>query len=150
MQITSSIGFKLAKVLRLKRRFIDERAKPLGLSRTQWQVLFWMKELGPCSQKFLVKKLEIDKGHLARILNQFEKDSVVTRKPDKQDRRVLLVNLTNKAEKKYIAHLEKILDEENEILTQGLNKKEEMALKKLLTNMEINMKAALIRSQEGI
>jgi len=77
-----TIGFQLAKILKLKRRFIDIEMKELGLSRTGWQVLFWLTILAPCSQKELLKNLDIDAGHLARVklLAQVEEnvESVLT------------------------------------------------------------------------
>lgn len=139
MDISLCLGSKIAKILRLKRRFIDDKVKPLGLTRTQWQTLFWMNELGPCTQKDLLQQLDIDKGHLARVLEDFEKNHIITRSPTEADRRILSVKLTAKGYKRYIPPLQKILEEENIILTTGFSHKEENLLRELLDKMQKNL-----------
>lgn len=94
MKIKESVGFQLIKILKLKRHFIDHEMKKLELSRTEWRVLLWMKILGHCSQKELLKNLEIDAAHLARLLERFEKNKVIVRKQVETDRRSLFVELT--------------------------------------------------------
>lgn len=139
MNISLSLGSKLANILRLKRRFIDDNVKPIGLTRTQWQVLFWTKALEPCTQKDLLQKLEMDKGHLARVLADFEKNRIITRYPLPEDRRILLVKLTTLGYKRYIPYLEEVLDHENDILIHGFTHKEQELLRALLERMQTNL-----------
>ena len=52
-----SIGYRLNKILKLKRRFIDQDMQSLNLSRTQWLTLVWIQNLGSsCWQKDLLAK----------------------------------------------------------------------------------------------
>lgn len=139
MNIKESIGFSLVKVLRLKRAFIDKKMKIVDLSRTQWRVLFWMNILGACSQKTLLEHLEIDAAHLTRVLDEFEKKSLIKRKSIPTDRRSLFVELTPSGKKKYIPFLTEMLAEENTILTKSFTAKEQKELIRLLKKMEDNM-----------
>lgn len=147
MDLKESIGFRLVKVLQLKRAFIDQKMKKINLSRTQWRVLFWMKILGSCSQKELLGRLEIDAAHLTRVLDEFEKNSVVRRKSIPTDRRALFVELTKEGEKKYIPFLTDMLTEENDILTNNLTENEKNELIRLLKKMEGNMDEYLKESK---
>jgi DNA-binding MarR family transcriptional regulator len=143
MDITTSLGFRLAKVLRLKRNLTDRAMKKLDLSRTQWRVLLWMTALGSCTQKDLLNQMDIDPGHLARVLDEFEKNKIILRSPLKEDRRVLFIKITTKGKKKYIPDLKKVLKEENAILVNGLTLDEQNKLSKALEKIENNIELAL-------
>ncbi len=137
--ITTSIGFQLARVLKLKRKFIDGEMKKIGLSRTQWQTLLWMKILGPCSQKELLQNLDIDAGHLTRVLDEFEKNKYITRTAVADDRRALFIQMTKRCEQKLIPHLENSLAIENALLLKGLSTNENKMLAQLLQKLAKNM-----------
>lgn len=143
MNITSSLGYKLAELLRLKRCFIDQRVKKLELSRTQWRVLVWLSILGPCLQQALLTALDIDPGHLTRVLDEFEKNKIISRTRLKEDRRALFIEITKRGEAKYISTLKKVLKEENTILMTGLSEKEKNFLMKILEKVKLNMETAL-------
>ena len=69
-----TLGFQLAKMAKLKRQLIDAYVADIGLSKTEWQALFWLNKLGDCTQKELLKNLDVDAGHLARVLEKLEQD----------------------------------------------------------------------------
>jgi DNA-binding MarR family transcriptional regulator len=147
-KIRSTVGFQLAHILKLKRRFIDLEMKKLSLSRTQWQVLLWMKILGPCSQKELLKNLDIDAAHLARVLEEFEKNNYVIRMPMPDDRRALSIQLTTFSKEKVMPHLEATLAKENAILLKGLSINDKKNLGKLLEKLTNNMNLILKKEQQ--
>lgn len=141
--IEDMVGFRLAKILKLKRRFVDAELKSLELSRTQWQVLLWLRILGSCTQKELLHNLDIDAAHLARILEEFEKKEFVVRSTSKEDRRSLIVQLTPYSQRKLIPKIEAALEKENTHLLKGLKADEKQTLKKILEILENNIKQAL-------
>jgi DNA-binding MarR family transcriptional regulator len=149
MNIRESLGFKLVKILKLKRCLTDLKMKKFGLSRTQWRVLLWMKILGPCSQKELLTNLEIDPGHLARVLDEFEKNKYIVRTPLKSDRRALHIETTKLCHQKLMPHLQKTLEEENAILIDGLTVNEKNALLSTLEKIEKNMEKILKTKSAG-
>lgn len=134
-----SVGSRLARIMWLKRRFIDIAMKPLNMSRTQWQTLHWLNMLTPCTQKQLLNYMDIDGGQLARTLDEFEKNNIITRKPLVEDRRCLLVELTSYAKKKLIPHLEKIFEKENTILLDNISISDKKILMRLLEKIESNI-----------
>jgi MarR family transcriptional regulator for hemolysin len=138
-----SIGFKLAKVLKLKRRYIDIEMKALGLSRTQWQTLTSLNILGPCAQKDLLKNMDIDAAHLARVLESLEKSNYIIRTPIKNNRRSLLVQMTPQSQKRFVPLLEKTLTTENALLLKNISTADQKKLKALLEVFITNMEHAL-------
>ena len=134
-----SFGFRLARIMWLKRRFIDIAMKPLNMTRTQWQTLHWINMISPCTQKQLLSYMDIDAGQLARTLDEFEKNNIITRKPLPEDRRCLVVELTPHAKKKFIPHLENVFEEENNILLSGISTTDKKKLIDLLEKIERNI-----------
>lgn len=141
--IAYPIGVQLAKIIKLKRRYIDKEMKALALCRTQWQTLISLKFIGPCPQKDLLNYLDMDAPQLARILESLEKTNYVTRTPIKNNRRSLWVEMTPHAKKRFIPHIEKVLETENALLLKGLKLEEKKSLEKLLLILEKNMEIAL-------
>ena len=52
--------------------------------------------LGPLSQALLCKKLLLSSGNIVKVVDNLERDGLVTRNNDPRDRRVYLVTLTEK------------------------------------------------------
>lgn len=137
------IGTRLAKILKLKRRYIDHEMKDLELSRTQWQTLVSLKFIGPCPQKDLLNYLDMDAPQLARILETLEKRNYILRTPIKNNRRSLWVEMTPHAKKHFIPRIDNVLDNENLLLLKGLKPEEKKLLERLLFILEKNMEIAL-------
>jgi DNA-binding MarR family transcriptional regulator len=138
-----SVGFRLTKIICLKRRYIDREMKPFGVTRMQWQTLHWLNSVNPCTQKELLSHMDIDAAQLARILDDFEKNNLITRAPLPDDRRCLLVTLTPHAKKQLIPQLEKALATENDILLDGIHFADQKKLMQLLETIENNIESVL-------
>ena len=138
-----TIGFQLLKILKLTRKFIDIEMKELKISRIEWQVLFWMSILGSCSQKELLKNLEIDAGYLARVLEGFEEKGYITRTPIQGNRRSSFIQMTEYYKQSLMPHIQATIDKEGSILLNGINDKDKDFFIKLLNQLETNMKATL-------
>lgn len=81
----------IARILRHK---FDLRAKELGLTRAQWQVLGILRRCPGISQARLADKLEVRPITLTRLLDRLEKTGWVERRLDADDRRVRRLYLT--------------------------------------------------------
>lgn len=143
--VKQSIGSSIAKILKLKRMLLDNKMKSFGLSRTQWQVLLWMKDLGSCSQQQLLTIIDIDAAHLARVLEQLEKDGFVIRTRCKDDRRALLISLTEQCQTNFIPKLNKIINDETKILLNNLTNSEIESLSQMLNKIETNLQSFLTK-----
>jgi MarR family transcriptional regulator, transcriptional regulator for hemolysin len=91
-----SFGFLLHDVARLLRKKFDQRARAMGLSRSQWQVLVHLSRHEGINQSGLAEILEIENITLGRLVDRLEEAGWVERRPDPKDRRVRLLYMTEK------------------------------------------------------
>lgn len=131
----------LSKIVRLNRYAIDIEMRKLELSRTQWQTLIHLSRLGACSQKVLLNQIDIDPGHLTRVLEQLEKDNYILRIRSKQDKRCLLINLTDYSKEYLIPKMQKIVEKSDSILLKDFNKSQKESIIALLKKIETNIES---------
>ncbi len=67
-----------------------------GLSPSQFAVLEALLHLGPLSQKEISKKLLVSAGNVVTIIDNLERDQLVTRESNPSDRRAHIIVLTKK------------------------------------------------------
>jgi MarR family transcriptional regulator, transcriptional regulator for hemolysin len=91
-----SFGFLLHDIARLLRKKFDQRARVLGLSRSQWQVLVHLSRHEGINQSGLAEILEIENITLGRLIDRMEDSGWVARRPDPKDRRARLLYTTKK------------------------------------------------------
>jgi MarR family transcriptional regulator, transcriptional regulator for hemolysin len=91
-----SFGFILHDIARLMRKRFDQRARVLGLSRSQWQVLAHLQRHEGINQSGLAEILEIENITLGRLIDRMEEAGWVERRPDRNDRRARLLYMTAK------------------------------------------------------
>ena len=92
-----SFGFVLHDIARLMRKRFDQRARGLGLTRAQWQVLAHLARHEGINQAGLAEILEIEPITVGRLIDRMEEAGWVERRPKPNDRRVRLLYLTDKA-----------------------------------------------------
>ena len=90
----NNFGFLIHDVARLMRTAYDRRMKPLGLTRSQWWVLNHLFFHQGISQSDLAKILDIERATLGRLLDRLEAKEWIYREPDKDDRRINRVYLS--------------------------------------------------------
>lgn len=69
-----------------------------GLTTSQFGVLEAVYHVGPLSQRQLAQKILRSSGNLTMVIDNLERDGLVTRERDPQDRRVMRVTLTTEGE----------------------------------------------------
>jgi MarR family transcriptional regulator for hemolysin len=84
---------------RLRRRF-DSKARGLGLSRAQCEVLLYLSRNEGISQTCLAQLLDVRPVTLVRLIDKLQGTGLIERHPDLSDRRVWLLNLTPTARSK--------------------------------------------------
>jgi DNA-binding MarR family transcriptional regulator len=92
-----SFGFVLHDIARLMRKRFEQRARGLGLTRSQWQVLAHLARHEGINQAGLAEILEIEPITLGRLIDRMEEAGWVERRPKPNDRRVRLLYMTAKA-----------------------------------------------------
>ncbi len=92
-----TLGFVLHDVARLLRKRFEQRARGLGLTRSQWSVLAHLARHEGINQTSLAEILDVEPITLARLLDRMEAAGWVERRRDPRDRRARLLFLTEKA-----------------------------------------------------
>jgi MarR family transcriptional regulator for hemolysin len=92
-----SIGFLIADVGRLLRKRFDQRARDLGLTRSQWQVLALLARNEGLNQAAIADLLDIEPITLSRQIDRMQQAGWVVRTADPSDRRVRLLRMTDQA-----------------------------------------------------
>ena len=120
----------------------SERVMKLGVTRVQWIALYYLGKEEFISQKELAEKMNIKESSVARLLDRMERDGLVERVKNENDKRVTNLRLTDKGKQYRIKLLpegeefEKLLyknisDEEMKIFT--------MVLSKMVSNINENI-----------
>ncbi len=92
-----SLAFLLGDASRLIRRRFDTRARALGVSRAQWQVLFALSRAEGINQTGLAERLEVETITLCRMVDRLAEAGMVERRADPTDRRAWRLYLTDTA-----------------------------------------------------
>ncbi|WMW25180.1 MarR family transcriptional regulator [Methanolobus sediminis] len=116
---------------------INNQMKELGLSSGQFHVLMVLSDYQGVTQDFLAGSLLIDKGTVARAVNILEQNGIVRRIQDENNRRAVLVYLTEKGEE-LIPQVEKIDREWEEAAYTGFTQEERKQAKSFLRKIAQN------------
>ncbi len=92
-----SLSFLIGDASRLIRRRFDARARSLGVSRAQWQVLFALSRNEGINQTGLAEYLEVETITLCRMVDRLAEAGFVERRSDPADRRAWRLHLTEAA-----------------------------------------------------
>ncbi|MBP7253293.1 MAG: winged helix-turn-helix transcriptional regulator [Alphaproteobacteria bacterium] len=87
----------ITELARSYRRVFDRRAKDIGLTRAQWQILGWLRRYPGIHQMELADSLDIQPITLTRHLDRLERGGWVVRKLDRSDRRLRRLYLTDES-----------------------------------------------------
>lgn len=92
-----TLGFLLHDVARLLQKRFEQRARSLGLTRAQWQVLVYLAPNEGIHQGGLAELLDIEPITLVRILDKLEARGLIERRRHATDRRIWLLYLQDGA-----------------------------------------------------
>lgn len=87
----------LGRVARGFSRLADVELRPFGLAIGQLPVLVSLKNSPALSQAELARIAQVEQPSMAQLLNRMERDGLVERVPDPQDKRSRLISLTASA-----------------------------------------------------
>jgi len=91
------VCYKLSRVMRKVHRYYERKLSLYGITPSQFYVLSAVWEKDGVKFKDLAKSLEMDGSTLTSILDRLERQDLLERRDDPEDRRSLLVFLTEKA-----------------------------------------------------
>ena len=119
-------------------RLFNGEVRGIGLTRSQWQLLYGLYKLDGQTQTDLAESLSMSKPPLGKIIDRLEKDGWVARKADPKDRRANRVFLTDKVYP-LIKPLERIVLEIGESAMIGFSANDRTTLHLLLERVHKNL-----------
>jgi DNA-binding MarR family transcriptional regulator len=133
-----NIGTMLAQVARLLRRTFDVRARSIGVTRPQWQVLSLLKLHAGSNQGALAEMLEVEPITLGRMIDRLQEADLVERRADPADRRAWLIFLTGKGEEQ-VDRLRPLVRETMGSALEGLSEAEREQFMATLGKVRVNL-----------
>jgi DNA-binding MarR family transcriptional regulator len=131
-------GSRLADVSRLMRRSFDARARGIGVTRPQWQVLSALRRHEGINQGKLADLLDVEPITVCRMVDRLQEASLVERRTDPTDRRSWRLFLTAKAHE-LLGQLRPLADELLEQAFEGVEETERVRLMATLDRMRLNL-----------
>jgi DNA-binding MarR family transcriptional regulator len=119
------------QVARKAERLVSEALAQEGARRQHFTVLTSLAEQGEASQATLGRRLSIDRSDLHAILNELERDGLVKRIRDEQDRRRNVVALTPRGTAA-LRRLDRRIDAAQNALLEPLSASDRRELRRLL------------------
>ena len=116
--------------------------KEMGLTRSQWMVLYWLYSDGVQSQTELAEKLSIAKQPLGKIIDKLEQEGWLVRKKNPDDKRQKLVSVTNKIQP-FIKPLSEVVDGIDKLALISLPPNDQTILMDTLLQIRAHLKSDL-------
>jgi DNA-binding MarR family transcriptional regulator len=133
-----NLGAMLSDTARLIRRSFDARARTIGVTRPQWQVLSVLRRHEGINQGGLAEILEVEPITVCRMVDRLQEAALVERRPDPADRRSWRLHLTAKAHG-LLDTLRPLADEMIEQALDGVSASDRMALRGALDRIRQNL-----------
>lgn len=133
-----NIGTMLGQVARLLRRRFDERARGIGVTRPQWQVLTLLKRNEGINQGGLAELLEVEPITLGRMIDRLQDADLVVRRADPNDRRAWRLHVTERGED-LMEQLRPFAQETFALALEGIDEAEQQQLMAILDRMRGNL-----------
>ena len=125
-------------VSRMARRAFDARAREIGVTRPQWQVLVMLRRHEGVNQGGLAELLDVEPITVCRMVDRLQEADLVERRPDPADRRSWRLFLTDKAED-LLAQLRPLGEAMEAQALGGISEQERAALAAALNRIRANL-----------
>ena len=148
MSATPTLGFLLHDVARLLRKRFEQRARGLGLTRSQWQTLAYLANNEGIHQGGLADILEVEPITLVRILDKLSERGLIERRQHPTDRRVWLLYLREDA-RPLLDVMREVGDVTRGEALEGISADDREKLFGMLATMKINLLEACRMPVDG-
>lgn len=135
-------GYLIHDVSRLRRALYDQRSRHLGITRSQWWVLFNLSrgDGRPLNQNELAQMLEMGSASMGELLQRLEKGDFIKRQAVPGDRRSKHVVIAERG-LEVLEHMRLVARANNEAIMAGISMDEQKLLNELLSKMKNNLLA---------
>ena len=115
-----SIGFLIHDCARLRRIVLDEKYKPLNITRSQAWLMAYLSRSEGVPQSTLADQMGLGKVALGGLIDRLEANKLIERRSDPSDRRVNNIFLTPKG-RAVVGRVRKLTLEANEDILEGIS-----------------------------
>ena len=133
-----NVGAMISQVARLLRRSFDERARGIGVTRPQWQVLSLLTLNEGINQGGLAEILEVEPITLGRMIDRLQDADLVERRADPADRRAWRLHITPTGNE-LLTTLRPFAHETFELALEGIDSASRDALMAMLDRIRSNL-----------
>lgn len=133
-----SIAFLLHDVARLMRKRFEQRARHVGLTRSQWQTLALLSRNEGIHQKALAEMQEVEPITLMRLIDKLAQRGLVERRKHETDRRIWLLYMTEPA-RNLLGEMRELGDETRAEALRGIPEADRSRLVEMLETMKSNL-----------
>ena len=134
--------YRLGKIINhlaiLNRNDSNQRLKQYNLTSSEGTVLLILKECHKLYQEDIIKKLQIDKSAVTRILKRMEKKNLIRRIPAPNDKRCYLIEITKAGLEKQKL-VDNVFSKKDHDIAAGLSKDEQNELRRMLEIIKDNI-----------
>lgn len=133
-----NLGSIISDAARMMRRAFDARARAIGVTRPQWQVLSTLVRHEGVNQGKLAEYLDVEPITVCRMVDRLQEADLVERRSDLADRRSWNLYLTPRAHD-LLAQLRPLAETLVEEALDGFEITERETLQRLLEKLRMNL-----------
>jgi len=134
MKTQDCIFFQLSRASRAGARFWHQKVAPFGVTSAQALVLLSLAESDQVTSKYLGEQTELDSATLTGLLDRLGNSGLIERRANPDDRRAILVCLTEQGVQT-AGQIRAIIEQENRAFLSGLTPEEGLILRSLLKKL---------------
>lgn len=128
----------IGQINRAFARIVDAPLRELGFAIGQLPVLVALKNAQALSQAELARLAQVEQPSMAQLLNRMERDGLVHRVADANDKRSRLISLTDPAQQR-MPDAKAVMDATSRQALAGFSKDEKQQLAALLARINANL-----------
>ena len=148
MNVRDCIFFQLTKASQTGADFWTKKVRHLNVTASQAMVLNFLCEEDRLLANSLRQKLQITSATMTGILDRLEKLGLTERQPHPNDRRAILVCLTDQG-RQCATEINSIMVQANEAFLSGFNPEESECLHKMLERIRSDEYTAHLSEQQA-
>jgi DNA-binding MarR family transcriptional regulator len=131
MKPSDCIFFQLAKASQSAVRYWAQQVAPLGVTAVQAMTLTFLTDADPMTSRDLGEKTQLDSATLTGIIDRLETQGLVVRREHPDDRRAILVALTDSG-KETAGKISILVADANREFLKDLSETDQSALRRFL------------------
>jgi len=132
--IEESLGYLVNRAARAFGSRLADELRPHGVGIGQWAVLMHLWAYDGMTQAQLARRVPIEQPTMVRTIDRMERDGLVTRAPDPNDRRASRISLTDRG-RDLRDTLVPLANGVNRAATASLTDEESATLRRLLAKL---------------